>query len=784
MKDQATGGAASSTATESRPASPGHRAGASQALIRRVAILGNHLPRQCGIATFTSHLADALGGLASAPDCFVLAMNDPGRQHAYPGRVRFEIAEADAASYRRAADYLNVNDVDVVSVQHEFGIFGGKAGGHVLSLLRDLRMPVVTTLHTVLPTPSLPQRRVIDEIAQVSQRVVVMSAHGAELLRSVYQVPRDRIDIIPHGIPEVPPALESKHRLGVSGRTVLLTFGLLSPDKGIELVIDALPAIVEMFPEVVYIVLGATHPHVKDEQGESYRVMLESRVRQLGVEHHVIFHDRFVGQDELNEFLGATDVYITPYLNPEQSTSGTLAYALGSGRAVISTPYAYARELLADERGVLVPWRDTGAIAAAVRDLLADDGRRAAMQRSAAAYGRTMSWPAVAIRYHESFAQAVREQATEARATFQASTLARRGSSLPEVSLRHVRALTDDTGLLQHASFTVPRYSEGYCLDDNARALMLLTRIEDAGTNEQELVRALSTRYLAFVHAALDATTGRFRNFLSYGRQWIDGPGSEDSHGRGVHALGTVVGRSTARGRSELAADLFHAAVPAVERFTSPRAWATTLLGIDEYLHAFEGDRRVEALRSGLADRLHQLYVRAGSDEWPWFEHSLTYANAQLPHALIASGARMRRADLVSAGLRTLTWLLSVQHSAEGHFAPVGTDGFSVKGARAARFDQQPIEAATTVAACLEAERVTRDAIWLERAGTAFHWFLGRNHLHRWLYDAASGGCRDGLHAERLNENQGAESTLAFLLALVDMRGHDRATVGGRGPRG
>jgi glycosyltransferase involved in cell wall biosynthesis len=752
----------------------------ANALIRRIGVIGNHLPRQCGIATFTAHLSSALADASPGIDCFVVAMNDPGRQHPYPGRVRFEIAEADPASYRRAADYLNVNGVDLVSVQHEFGIFGGRSGGLLLPLLRELRMPIVTTLHTILARPSLPQRRVIDEIAETSRRLVVMSSLGAATLADVYGIAADRIDVIPHGIPAVPARLESKRRLGVEGRMVLLTFGLLSPDKGIEYVIDALPAIVASCPSVVYVVLGATHPHVKDGQGEAYRLMLEARARQLGVDEHVIFHDRFVEQDELNEFLGAADVYVTPYLNPEQSTSGTLAYAVGAGLAVISTPYVYARELLSDDRGVLVPYRNADAISIAVRELLADDGRRDGLRSRAASHGRSMQWPAVAGLYHQAFARAVREQASDARVSFQAATLARRVGSLPPLELRHLRALTDDTGLLQHATFCVPRYGEGYCLDDNARALLLMARIAEAGTENRDAVRALATRYLAFVHAAFDPGRARFRNFLTYARAWPEVVGSEDSHGHAVQALGTVIGRGTGPDTA-VANELFHAALPATVDFTSPRAWATTLLGIDEYLHAYEGDRRVEDVRTHLADRLHAAYARTQSAEWPWFEAELTYANAQLPHALIASGARMGRADVVTAGVRSLAWLVDVQRGPDGRFAPIGTNGFATRGGDAAQFDQQPIEAATTVAACLEAERVTHDPQWAKHARSAFDWFLGQNHLDRWLYDPSTGGCRDGLHAERVNENQGAESTLAFLLALVDVRGLDRPVGRARG---
>src|SRR5438132_4285841 len=429
--------------------------------IRTVAMLGNHVPRQCGIATFTSDLSDAIALEFPDVDSFVLAMNDTGRRYTYPARVRFEIAESDVASYRRAADFLNVNRVDVVCIQHEYGIFGGKAGSHVLALLRELRTPIVTTLHTILGEPTAMQRGAMDEIARLSTRLVVMSAHGAALLHDVYGVPGEKIDLIPHGIPNVPVAPRSKDQLGVEGKSVILTFGLLSPDKGIEHVIDALPAILERYPNTVYIVLGATHPHVKERHGETYRLMLELRAQRLRVDSSIIFHDRFVSKGELIEFLSAADIYITPYLNPEQITSGTLAYAVGAGKAVISTPYVYARELLADGRGILVPWRDPQAIAREVVGLLGDDARRLALSERAAAHGRSMVWPAVARRYAESFERARAEHADGLRTVFQARTLAERPAELPEIDLEHVRLMSDGTGVLQHAAFSVPRYDAG-----------------------------------------------------------------------------------------------------------------------------------------------------------------------------------------------------------------------------------------------------------------------------------------------------------------------------------
>jgi len=735
----------------------------------RVALLGNHLPRKCGIATFTTDLSDALSAAGPDLDCFVLAMNDGRNQYDYPERVRFELTDNDAGAYTRAADFLNVNAVDVISVQHEYGIFGGKAGGHLLPFLRQLRMPIVTTLHTILSTPNLHQRRVMDEITALSDRLIVMTAGGATLLREVHGVSGDTIDVIPHGIPNVPFA-GSKNRLGVEGRPVILTFGLLSPDKGIEHVIDALPTILSQYPDVVYIVLGATHPHIVERQGETYRVMLEDRAKRLGVDGNVIFHNRFVSLPELSEFLAAADIYITPYLNPEQITSGTLAYAVGAGKAVISTPYAYARELLADGRGILVPWKDSSAIAKEIVGLLDDPEKRLDMRRRAAEHGRAMLWPAVAQSYLRTFERARDEHAHRLHTAFRASTLATRPAELPEVNLDHVEIMTDDTGILQHAMFNVPRYGEGYCLDDNARALMLMTLLEEADADDPRVVRTLASRYLAFVSHAFNRPAGRFRNFMSHPRVWQEEQGSEDSHGRALWALGTVVGCSADPGRHSLAGELFHAALPAVSSFSSPRAWAFALLGIEQYLHSFEGDRNVQAAGGEIAGRLLGLFRRTDRPDWPWCEDRVTYCNARLPQALIATGSWIGDASMTATGIHSLEWLMTIQQTPDGYFAPVGTRGFFERGMTAAVFDQQPVDACATVSACMHAFRATGDHRWAEHARRAFTWFLGQNQLQQALYDPLSGGCRDALHADRVNENEGAESTLSFLLSLMDMR--------------
>jgi glycosyltransferase involved in cell wall biosynthesis len=738
-------------------------------------MLGNHMPRQCGIATFTTDLTDAVVAEAPGIDCIVVAMNDPGRRYAYPSRVSFEIAESDLASYRQAADFLNVNTVDAVCVQHEYGIFGGKSGNYLHTLLRELRMPIVSTLHTIVREPTSLQRQAMDELTRLSERIIVMSEYGAALLREVHKVDPGKVDVIPHGIPGAPHAEHSKDRLGVEGRSVVLTFGLLSPDKGIEYVIEALPAILARHPEALYIVLGATHPRVKEQRGETYRLSLEARALRLGVDSSLIFHDRFVSASELAEFLAAADVYVTPYLNAEQISSGTLAYAVGSGKAVVSTPYHYARELLAEGRGLLVPAHDPQAIAQAVGDLLTDGRKRSEIEKRASAYGRSMAWPEVARRYVESFERARADHGSRLRTVFHAKTIDQRPAVLPDANLDHVTRLSDGTGILQHAWFSVPRYSDGYCLDDNARALLLMTTIEDAGAEDAKTIRSLATRYLAFVSHAFSDDCGRFRNMMSYSRDWLEDCGSEDSHGRALWALGAVVGRAVDPGRQSLGGNLFHRALPVTERFESPRAWAYTLLGIDEYVRAFQGDRNVQSVRKTLAERLLDIHRRTSGADWPWFEDSVTYCNARLSQALIVSGARMDRPEMISTGLRSLEWLAALQSTDDGLFAPVGTNGFCLRGREKALFDQQPVDACAMVSACLDARRVTGQFRWAQRARHAFEWFLGFNVLKESLYDPSTGGCRDGLHPDRVNQNQGAESTLSFLMALVEMRAAGRA---------
>jgi len=737
--------------------------------LKRVAFVGNYSPRQCGIATFTTDLCEAIATQYPQKTCIALPVNDIETGYEYPSRVRFELTEKDVDSYRRAADFLNISNVDLLSLQHEYGIFGGIAGSHILVLLRELRMPIVTTLHTILRDPDPDQKRVLEEIAALSDRLVVMSKRGAEFLNEVYSVPLEKIDLIPHGIPDVPFVDPSfyKDLFGVEGKIVLLSFGLLSASKGFENVIAAMPAILAKHPNVVYLVLGATHPQVLLNEGETYRLSLQWLAQEKGVEGQVIFYNSFISLEKLVEFISAADIYITPYLNEAQITSGTLAYTLGAGKAIISTPYWYAEEMLAEGRGVLVPFRDPAALADHVINLLDNESERHAMRKRAYVFGREMIWPHVAKRYMESFESARAKRRHFTHPGFAVKPLDKRPGELPPLKLDHLHHMTDGTGILQHAIFTVPNYREGYTIDDNARALMVSALMEALGNKES---LELGSRYLAFIWYAFNTETGRFRNFMDYQRHWLEEVGSDDSHGRTLWALGTVLGRSNAAALHSMAGWVFEQALPSILKTTSPRAWAFAIMGIQEYLHRFSGDSRANHVCEELSERLLMLYQSHNSDEWRWYEDRLTYCNAALPHALLLCGHAISNPSMTEAGLESLSWLANLQHSETRYYVPIGSNGFYPQGGKRAIFDQQPVEAQTMVSACLAAYQITLDNRWRKEARRVFEWFLGRNSLNLPVYDPTTGGCRDGLHPDRVNENQGAESTLAFLQALLELR--------------
>ena len=741
--------------------------------INSVAVIGNYLPRQCGIATFTTDLVEGLSAQAPDIDIWAAAMNDRSEGYLYPDKVRFEISQNKLRDYGMAAQFLNISQTDIVCVQHEYGLFGGPAGGHLLKLLGDLRMPVVTTLHTVLKDPAPDYRDVMCRLSELSDKLVVMSREASVFLKEIYAVPEDKIAFIHHGIVDTPfidPSF-NKDKFDVEGKKVLLTFGLLSPNKGIENVLRALPTVIEKHPEVVYIVLGATHPHILKSHGDAYRIMLQQLVRKLDLAAHVKFQNRFVEQKELWEYLGVADIYVTPYLNEAQITSGTLAFAMGAGKAIVSTPYWYAAEMLAEDRGRLVPFNDPDAMAAQIIDLLDNDVARHAMRKKAYMFSRDAVWKEVSNRYLQLFNDVQLKRGTKPRPrhAYVAHIKAITAFELPEIKLDHLKTLTDDTGILQHANYTIPNRSHGYCTDDNARALLAAAMGRKyLSANGWDLDR-LSGHYLGFLQYAFDEKSERFRNFMTYSRQWTEAVGSEDAHGRALWCLGKAVTLLDNPGHLAMSTTLFKKALHAVEDFASPRAIAFSLVGMHAYLEKFSGDSDVRRIRKVLADRLFTQFNNNATDNWPWLENALNYANGKLPHALLLSGRRLQRNDMLDIGLVSLRWLLAIQ-TEDRHFVPVGSNGWYEKGRLKARFDQQPIEANAMVEACVEAFNITRDKAWFDSAVICFNWFLGHNDLNVPLYDPITGGCRDGLMADGINQNEGAESSLAWLLSLITLQ--------------
>ena len=743
--------------------------------LRRLAFIGNSLPRHCGIATFTADLQQAISSSRADLEACIVAMTDHGQSYDYPPSVAFQIRDDHIEEYAHAADFLNAGRFDAVCLQHEFGIFGGEAGAHILVLLSRLTMPVVTTFHTVLAKPTAAQRAVMSSVVEASAKIVVMANKGRELLRSVYQAPDDKIEVIAHGIPDVtfvgPDA--AKARLGFNGRSVILTFGLLSPNKGIEVMIDAMPSILKRRPDAVYVVLGATHPNLVRDHGEAYRKSLLARVRELGVEDHLVFLDQFVDQATLLEFISMCDVYVTPYLNEAQMTSGTLAYSYGLGKAVVSTPYWHAHELLADGRGVLVPFGDAAATGREIAELLTDDVRRQTICRRAYAFSRSMTWQRTAERYTSAFENARQGHWLRAFAR-PVSAPEPHSPAPPAMQIGHFLSMCDDTGLFQHAVHSVPDRSHGYCVDDNARALLLACALNDRG--EQRLSELLTARFAAFVQHAWNPDTRRFRNFMGFNRAWLEAFGSEDSHARTLWALGECARSDSNPSRRGWAASLFAQALPTAEAFHSPRAWAFTLLGLDAYCAAAPNDLSARDVRPFLADRLMNILASAETPGWVWFEEGLAYDNARLPQALLVTGMATRTAAYVDAGLRSLRWLMTQQTAPAGHFRPVGTAGFGEQRQPPRSFDQQPVEAAATISACLAAWRADGDSEWRASAARAFAWFFGSNDLSVALVDPETGSCRDGLHPDRANENRGGESVVSYLLGLAEIRQLARAS--------
>jgi len=737
---------------------------------KRIAVVGNYLPRICGIATFTSDLCEALAHKLPNPENVIaIAMDDIEEGYDYPERVKFEIRENALRDYINATDFLNLNQIDAVILQHEYGIFGGKDGVHIIHMLKHLKIPTITTLHTVLSKPSKEQRAIIQELAKYSQKFVVMAHKAKEILNDVYKIPDSMISIIPHGIPDIPfvDPYFYKDQFGLEDKRVILTFGLIGPSKGIEYMIEALPQIIEKHNNAIYIILGVTHPGLLRTHGEEYRHFLQLKVKKLGLEDHVQFHNKFLDLETLTEYLIATDIYMTPYLSKEQITSGTLAYAVGAGSAVVSTPYLYAEELLANGRGRLVPFRDSESISREINDLLSHERKLNTIRKKAYLYGRAMVWKEVAERYLRLVGEVFEQRLAYPAPLIVSNPEAEVIDELPRINLHHFQVLTDDTGILQHSFFTIPNREHGYSIDDNARALIVSCLHYNLHKDEQ-IIKSIKI-YLAFIYHAFNYENNRFRNFMLYDRTWSEKMGSEDSHARALWGLGVAVNNAPNQAIRDMATRLFGDAITVVESFTSPRAWSFAILGMYQYLETFGGDARVRKIQEILADKLYTLYNKNFKPDWPWFEEKLTYANATLSHGLIIAGQRTSRLDMFDAGISSLEWLIEKQISPEGHLSVIGNQNWYKKDGERSIFDQQPIEIMNLIITCSTAFMFTGDEKWIDKARKCFSWFLGQNDLGVQIYNYQTGGCRDGLQSQGTNANEGAESTLAWLISLITM---------------
>lgn len=739
-----------------------------------ISFIASYLPRQCGIATFTNDLAKSIEMFIphtkkNDHSIQITAITNILEGYKYPPEVKFEIKEQHLPDYKEAAYYLNLSPAEVINLQHEFGIYGGEDGVNVLTLIENLKKPLISTLHTVTETPTLPQLKIIQQINKYSSHIVVLSKRAIKMLVDIYKIPVHKIKYIPHGTPDVPFLDTSyyKDKFHLTDRKVILTFGLLSPGKGIEDVITALSEVINKFPKITYIILGATHPNIKKYSGESYRNSLENYVKYLSLQENVMFINRFVEYEQLLEFLLMSDIYISPYQNKEQIVSGTLAYALSCGKAIISTPYWFASEILSDGFGTIVPFKSPGSISKALQDLLSNEPKRNAMRKKAYDKGRRMIWSNVASEYLKLF-QDARENFRKISFPFTYKEDSTHIPSLPEVNLSHLFTLTDSTGILQHSLFSIPNRNEGYCLDDNARAL-LVTILNKNLLNDENLARLIPV-YLSYLVYAFNNNTGLFRNFMSYNRNWLEDTGSEESNGQALFVLGYIIKNPPNDSILQIANNLFDKTIHNTMNFTSPRAYALIIMGCIFYLSRFSGTRDIKKVFRIFLNRLNELYQLISTKNWKWFEDIVSYNNGRLPQAMIMAGKFLRNKLYTSVGLESLEWLFKIQLSEDKkHLSIIGNDGWYVKGKEKAKYDQQPVEIPALIDACYQAYQVSKNKIWLERISIIFTWFLGNNDRQEMLYDYTTGGCKDALSSSVLNENQGAESTISWLLSLHRM---------------
>jgi len=735
--------------------------------LKSIAFVGTYPPEKCGIANYTFDLDKSLTDNSNGLNSIIIPVIDLCTQY-LSSKCNLIISRNNIMSYIDAANYLMKNNIDIVSIQHEYGIYGGTSGSNILMFMRCLKIPIITTLHTILRTPNPLQRQILEEIAAHSNHLVVLSNYGKTLLEKIYNVNPNKIDVIPHGVPEIGQVDGSflKRKYGIEGKKLLLTFGLLSSNKNIETVINALPTIIKGFSNIIYVIIGETHPKILIREGELYRNKLIELVHKLNMEEYIMFHNHYISKEELKEWLSIADIFIFVPENIEQIVSGTLAYAIGAGKAIISTPFWYAKEMLKDGGGVLVRSGDQKEISESILHLLKNDEDRIKLGIKAHTLSKEMQWDKVAEKYYNIFKHCHNHNEKTSAIDFE-GWFWQKGLSL--IKLDHLRRMTDNTGMLQHAIFSIQEYKEGYCSDDNARALIATILIEQIPELMGDDIYNLASQYLAFLRYGLNYDTGRMRNFLSFNRVWLEVNGSECCHGRTLWALGVTLGKSKNSRLREIAIHLFESVLKTILELKDPRSWSFALLGLNDYLKHFPKNMEASYARDILSEKLLRTYQNHASKDWPWFEDSLTYFNARLSQALISTGESIGREDMLAVGIDSLKWLSEIQSSNEGYFNPIGNKGFFPHLGVKATFDQQPIEAYSMICASIEAFRVTDDTKWIKEAYKIFAWFYGFNILGLSLYDSLTGGCCDGLQPDGLNFNQGAESTLSYILSFLEL---------------
>lgn len=731
----------------------------------KIAFIGTYPPRECGIGTFTQNLFHSTVGadvLVSGSEGFVVAIDDNGLHYDYPKEVKLTIRQEEQTDYLEAANVIDLSGADVCILEHEFGIFGGQNGIYILPLLYRLKIPLIVTLHTVLKTPSYNQKAVMTEICKIAQSVVVMSQTAVDMLSEVYQVPADKIARIAHGVPDIQfDQLLAKKEFKLSSKQVLLTFGFIGRNKGIETVLRALPEVVKKYPQLVYIVLGKTHPNVVRHAGEEYRVFLAGLVKQLGIEKHVVFLNEFIGQAELFKYLSASDIYITPYTSEAQITSGTLSYAIGAGNAVISTPYWHAAELLADGRGRLFNFHDSPALTEILLELLDHPEQMWQLRKNAFDYGREITWPKIGEKYLE-LAESIVEIGLDIES---GNPMILDPLTLPPFLLDHVQRLTDDTGIIQHAKYGIPNLKEGYCLDDNARALLMV--LMTYKRNKHPLALKLSPTYLSYINY-MQTQDGMFRNFLSFNRNFLDEVGSEDSFGRTIWSLGYLLGNAPNDAYYQTGREIFFAAVPNFTSLKSIRSIANTIVGVCHYLKSNPTDEGMIKILETLTNRLLADYDIHRSDDWQWFESLLAYDNAFLPLALLHAAEFLHDPRVLEVARESMDFLSDVTLR-NGYLSVVGNQDWYSRDREQSMFAQQPLDALAMVLMFHQAFRLTKDQSYIQKLYTCFMWFLGENDLRVSLYDFETKGCCDGLESSGVNRNQGAESTLAYLISHLSV---------------